>query len=131
MRKSIRLNEILDAVQSRDGLKPQVIVTLAPEDTGLPMVMCLWTQDIDRHGPRVGVSRKRGQQLELDGLVSVSISDDPRIVAGTGLLSQDLRLVRAWILLNKDPLLRHWNYGMPTADMMVALRPLGWPRGMK
>lgn len=131
MRMSVRLSGILAAVQGRDRPKRQAIITLTPEYTGLPMAMCLTTRDIDRYGPRVGVSRERGQRLSLDRLVHVSISDDPRGVAGAGLSSQDLRLVRAWILLNKDTLLRYWSHGLPTDDMMEALRPLGRPGGVK
>jgi ligand-binding SRPBCC domain-containing protein len=61
----------------------------------------------------------------------MSISDDPTIIEEGWLSQHDIRLVRAWILLNRDVLLRHWNRSLPTVDMMAALRPLGLPRGQK
>jgi hypothetical protein len=105
------------------------IPTLAPEDTGLPMTACLLTRDVSRDGPRVEVSRQHGQQLTLRDVVSVSISDNPRIIDGGQLLNPGLRLVRAWVLLNEDVLLRYWSHELSQTDMMAALRPLGKPRG--
>lgn len=128
---NMRMSEILSAVLSRTGRERLAIATLAPKDTGLPMTVYLTTRDTDHHGARVKVSRNHGPKLSLDRLVSVSISDDPRVVAGVGLPNQDLRLVRAWILLNRDVLLRYWNHGLSTADMIAALRPLGRPRGRR
>jgi hypothetical protein len=127
--KSIWLSEVLAAVQGQTWPERLAIQTLAPEDTGLPMVVFLSTRDTDRNGPQVKVSREHGDRLGLDRLGSVSVSDDPRVVTGAGLSSQDLRLVRAWVLLNKDVLFRYWNHALRTDDMMAALRSLGRPRG--
>ena len=127
--RRISLSEILAAVRGRTWSGRLAIPTLAPEDTGLPMVVCLTTRDTDRNRPQVKVSREHGDRLSLDKLVSVPVSDDPRGIVGTGLSSQDLRLVRAWVLLNKDVLLRYWSHELSTDDMMAALRPLGRPRG--
>ncbi len=128
---NMRMSEILSAVLGQTERERLAIATLAPKDTGLPMAVYLTTRDTDHQGARVKVSRSHGRKLNLDRLVSVSISDDPRVVDGFGLLHQDLRLVRAWILLNRDVLLRYWNHGLSTADMMAALRPLGRPRGRR
>jgi hypothetical protein len=94
------------------------------------MAVCLLTHDINHNGPRVEVSREHGQQFTLNEMVSVSISDDPKIASGGSLSGQDLRLVRAWVLLNEDVLLRYWNHEISQTDMMAALRPLGKPRGL-
>lgn len=124
--RTVRLSEILAAVQSA-----AVIPTLTPEDTGLPMVVCLQTRNANPYGPRIEVSREHGQKMTLDKMVGISISDDPRIVGGGWLSGQDLRLVRAWVLLNEETLLRHWDNHLSPDDMMAALRPLGRPRGRK
>ena len=86
--KSIRLNEVLAAVRGQTWSDRLAIPTLAPENTGLPMVVCLPTRDTDPYGPRVKVSREHGDRLNLDKLVSVSVSDDPRVVSGAGLSSR-------------------------------------------
>ncbi len=105
---------------------------LAPEDTGLPMTVYVPTRDPSRpRTPRIKVPRDHGQGSSQNRLVDVSISDDPSTVGATGLSKGDLRLVRAWILLNKDTLLRYWSLSLPAAAMMAALRPLGSPRGRK
>lgn len=127
--RRISLSEILETVRGQTWSGRLAIPTLAPEDTGLPMMVCLSTRDTDRDKPQIKVSREHGDRLSLDRLVSVSVSDDPRVGNGAGLSSQDLRLVRAWVLLNKDVLLRYWSHDLPTDDMMAALRPLGRPRG--
>ena len=127
--RRISLSEILATVRGQTWSGRLAIPTLTPEDTGLPMMVCLSMRDTDRYRPQVKVSREHGDRLSLDRLVSVSVSDDPKVVTGAGLSSQDLRLVRAWVLLNKDALLRYWSHELSTDDMMAALRPLGRPRG--
>ena len=124
--KSIRSSEILAAVQGAAA-----IPTLMSGDTGLPMTVYLLTRDASPYGPRIEVSREHDPQPPLNQLVSVSISDDPKIVGGGWLPGDDLRLVRSWILLNEDVLLRYWKYAPPLPNMMAALRPLGRPRGRK
>lgn len=128
---NMRTSTILSAVLSQSRREQLAVPILAPKDTGLPMTVCLTTRDTDHSGARIKVSRNHRRKLSLDRLVSVSISDDPRLVGGARLPSQDLRLVRAWILLNRDVLLRHWNQDLSTEDMMAALRPLGRPRGRR
>lgn len=121
---SVRLSEILTAVQV-----VAAVPILAPEDTGLPMAVCLVTRNANPYGPRIEVSREHGQRLTLDKMVSVSIADNPKIVGRGWLSGQDLRLVRAWVLLNESVLLRYWNHELAPAEMMAALRPLGMPLG--
>lgn len=131
MKKRIRASEILTAVRSRTASDRLAIPALAPEDTGLPMAVCLTIRDTDHYEPRIKVSRDHGPRLNMDRLVTVSVSNDPRLVGGAGLSNQDLDLVRAWVLLNKGTLLRYWSSSLSTADMMAGLRPLGQPRGRK
>ncbi len=124
--KSVKLSEILAAVRNSAA-----IPTFTPEDTGLPMAVRLLTRNASPYGPRLEVSREHGQQMTRSRMVCVSISDDPRTVGAGWLSGQDLRLVRAWILLNEDALLGYWNHRLAPDEMMAALRPLGRPRGPK
>jgi hypothetical protein len=123
---SIKLSTILTAIQGEAKIE-----VLHPEDTGLPMTVCLLVRDNSQYGPRIEVSRERGPQLALSEMVSVTISDNPKIVGGGWLPGQDLKLVRAWVLLNGDALLRYWSHELSQADMMAALRPFGKPRGSR
>ncbi|MBI2240929.1 MAG: DUF4160 domain-containing protein [Magnetospirillum gryphiswaldense] len=123
---SVRLSEILVAVQETVAMP-----TLTPEDTGLPMAVCLLGRDGSPYGPKIGVSPKHGKRLTMNTMVSISISNDPKIVGGGWLPNPDLRLVRAWVLLNMDVLLRHWRHELPSTDMLAALRLLGEVRGRK
>ena len=132
MRTNIRASRILAAVRSQTASKRLLILALPPKDTGLPMMVYAPTRDPSRYrAPRIKVSRDHGQRSSLDRLIDVLISDDPSTVGATGLSKNDLRLVRAWILLNKDILLRYWSLSLPATAMMAALRPLGPPRGLK
>lgn len=132
MRTSIRASRILAAVCGQTASKRLMILTLPPEDTGLPMTVYVPTRDPSRYrAPQVKVSREHGQKSDLNRLVDVSISDNPSIIGAAGLSKDDLRLVRAWVLLNRDILLRCWNRALSTTDMLAALRPLGQPRGRK
>jgi hypothetical protein len=127
----IRTSEFEAAIQAKSWSEWPT-PTMLPEDTGLPMVVCLPARDPSHYRPpRIKVSRDHGQRLNLDRLVNVSISDAPTVFGETGLPKHDLRQVRAWILLNQDVLLRYWNREMFTDDMMAALRPLGKPRDRK
>jgi len=128
---NMQMSKILSAVLSQSRREQLAIPILAPKDTGLPMTVCLETRDSDHNRAQIKVSLNRRRKFSLNRLVSVSISDDPRIVGGTRLPRQDLRLVRAWILLNREVLLRHWNHNLSTEDMMEAIRPLGRPRGRR
>ena len=123
---SVRLSEILVAVQGA-----ATIPTLTPEDSGLPMVVYLLVRDDSPYGPKIGVSPRHGKRLTMNIMVPISISDDPKIVGGGWLPNPDLRLVRAWVLLNMDVLLRHWRHELPSTDMLAALRPLGEAKGRK
>jgi len=126
----ILLSEIFAAVHGWAGAERLLITPLAPEDTGLPMMVILAVRSVYLHGPQIGVC-ERVPRLGLNKMVNVSVSDEPRVVSGGGLSKQELRLVRGWILLNLEVLARYWNGGMLRDDLMAAIRPVGKARGRK
>jgi len=132
MKMSIRASEILVAVRSQTAPERRAIPTLLPKDTGLPMAVCLPVRDLSSYRQsRIKVSSDHGRRSNPNRLVDVSISDDPTIMEEGWLPQHDIRLVRAWILLNRDILRSHWNRDLSTTDMLAALRPLGQPKGWK
>lgn len=130
MKMDIRASEILAVVNSQTAPERRAIPTLLPKDTGLPMAICLPVRSPNSYRPsRIEVLPNNLRRSSPNRLVDMSISDNPTIMGDVWLSKHDMRLVRAWILLNREILLRHWNRDLPTADMMAALRPLGQPRG--
>ena len=83
---------------------------LRPKETGLPMVIWIKpSSGTEKHGPRVKVQTIHGEKAKLGKTVSLSISDNPEIVAGRGLSTKDLKVAATFVRNNKDLLLKFWN----------------------
>ncbi len=79
--------------------------------TGLPMVIWVGSKSKAKHGPRIKVQRNYIQRMDSSDLFTVSISDDPQIVAGNkgSITTDDLGKVFKWVIVNKDILLQLWR----------------------
>ena len=63
-----------------------------------------------RHGPRVKIQMDYSDKINKDNFCSVSISDNPKVVAGEWkLTSKDFELVCRFISSHKEMLLRSWG----------------------
>jgi hypothetical protein len=88
--------------------------------TGLPMIIYVSIGKHLSHGPRIKVSKIYGNKSSMEDTVSFTISDNPKIVSGGGLPSKDIKLVKNFIIKNKDNLLKHWNNEI-TSDELIDL----------
>jgi hypothetical protein len=89
---------------------------LYPELTGLPFYVWVQPSMGARHGVRVGVSYDNRNVGRRD-LVSVAIRPDVRVVSGK-LNNSSLALLRQWVSLNRDMIVKYWNNGMETMDSL-------------
>lgn len=105
------------------------MANVGPKRTGLPgSIVVFVNMKQGSHGPCIKVSNIRGHMAPTDTF-SVSVDDDPQVVAGRpkGLSSQELQAIRSWIVKNKQVLLDYWNAGqtnMETEDLYRRLEPL-------
>jgi len=101
-----------------------LMANLFPEDTGLPMVVWISEKGGARHDARVKVARSHGSKARPDDTVSVSVREPPIVVAGEGLAAADLKLVQAWIELNRPIILDHWSGKISSRQAVNAIAPL-------
>lgn len=101
-----------------------LMASLAPEDTGLPMVVWISERGRSRHDARVRIALRHGRDLRPDPSAWVAVQPDVRVVVGSGLRPNDLDLVRRWIELNREVVLGYWNGDLSTDEAIARLQPL-------
>ena len=97
---------------------------LHPELTGLPFHVWVQPNMGAPHGVRVGVSYDSRNVGRRD-LVSVAIRPDVRVVRGK-LGRGDLALLRQWVGLNRDMIVRYWKSSetVDYVDIYGSVKPL-------
>ena len=95
---------------------------LSPKNTGLPYVVwCAQNGGFD-HDACIWVSR--GSKAAPSKMVRILIRPDVRVEQGR-MKADDLELLREWIALNLDVLIRHWDGDIEySVDAMNAIRPI-------
>jgi hypothetical protein len=96
---------------------------LYPKHTGLPMTVWAGVRGGARHDARVKVCRKHGDRMDIHDTAVVSIRPTPELIEGP-LPSADLKLVQAWIVLNTEALIGHWDGKLDSIDLGLALKKL-------
>lgn len=92
------------------------MVNLYPQRTGLPMTVWAGPRGKARHAPRIKVNMTHGNRMDVHDTAVVGILPKPRLIAGS-LSAADRNAVFAWVALNKDALLEHWNGTIDGGDM--------------
>lgn len=96
---------------------------LRPRHTGLPMVVWVSHKGHARHDARVKVCRTHGDQIDVNDMAVVSVRHTPELIEGP-LRPSDLKLVQAWIALNVEALIGHWEGRLDSNELGLALRKL-------
>ena len=96
---------------------------LFPEDTGLPMVVWVSVKGGARHDARIKVNMTPGERVEIDNMAVVTVRPSPRLVHGA-LDQRDLQAVTAWIELNRDAIIDHWEGRASSVALARRLKPL-------
>lgn len=96
---------------------------LIQADAGLPMIVWVSVK-LHSAGARVKVQKDDSTRINPNNTFSVSISDEPRIVAGEYNDNKNLELLCKWIKLNKDVLLNYWNFEISTKEMLEKIKSI-------
>jgi hypothetical protein len=98
------------------------MANLRPERTGLPFVVFVSQKGGARHDVRIKLAR--APRVRAPEMITVAVRPEPRVIRGR-LGGREFDLVRQWIELNRDVLVRYWNGAIEyTEDMMDAIKPL-------
>ena len=99
------------------------MANLSPKRTGLPFVVWISPKAGAPHDVRVQVSK--GPKVHSSELISVAIRPQVHVVGGGRLEPQDLALLKKWIELNHDVIVKYWNGEIEyTEDAIAALKPI-------
>lgn len=86
--------------------------TYLPGDTGLKEIIWVSPKNAN-HGPRIKV-----YNLNKSKDFSVTIEDEPKLIAGKCFVSsREFAKIIEFIKLNKENLLKYWNYGLSTQEL--------------
>jgi hypothetical protein len=97
------------------------MVNVRPEISGLPFIVWISEKGGARHDVRIKVSP--GPRVR-EFSATVSVRPDVELLAGE-LSKADLDLVRGWIELNRDTIIKYWNGDiLYTDEALAALRKL-------
>ena len=91
--------------------------------TGLPMIVWFLGRGGEKHGPRLKVQSNHSQSISPTNLISITISDNPELVQGN-IDQEDFKLIKKFILLNKDLLLKYWNHELSTIEFLNQIKKI-------
>ncbi len=97
------------------------MANVRPEASGLPFIVWISEKGRARHDVRVKVSP--GARVR-EFVASVSVRPSVEVVAGA-LPERDLELLRAWIDINREVIVRYWDGDIVyTEDALAVLKAL-------
>jgi hypothetical protein len=100
------------------------MANLSPKRTGLPFVVWISPKAGAPHDVRVKVSK--GPKAHPADLISVAVRPDVHVVGGGNMSAHDLALLKKWIEVNRDVIVKYWDGEIEyTEDAIAALKPLG------
>jgi hypothetical protein len=115
------LGESTAAPESEDLFE---MANLSPKRTGLPFVVWISPKAGAPHDVRVKVSN--GPKVRPSELISVAIRPEVHVVGGGKLSAHELTLLKKWIALNHDVIVKYWDGEIEyTEDAIAALKPIG------
>ena len=99
------------------------MANLSPKRTGLPFVVWISQKAGAPHDVRVKVSK--GPKVHPSELVSIAVRPDIHVVGGGKMTAHDLDLLRKWIALNREVIVKYWDGEIEyTEDAIAELKPL-------
>lgn len=122
MKKLKHIKEYINPeVETQDTLFE--MANFGTKTTGLPMIVYV-SEKKASHAARIKVSRTYNHRVLIGDTFSISISDNPKIVAGDEgkITSSDLKKVFDWIILNKETLLKYWNNELLTDELIELIK---------
>lgn len=96
---------------------------LYPKHTGLLMTVWVGVRGGARPDVRVKVCTTHGNRMDIHDTAVVSVRPTPQLIEGH-LDTADLKSVQAWIALNTEVIVGHWNGELDSMDLAQALQKL-------
>jgi hypothetical protein len=100
-----------------------LMTTLYPRTTGLPMVIWVGPRYGARHDVRIKAMMAHGTRMDPGNLAVVALRPNVHVVAGH-LPAADLDAIGRWVDLNWDAILAHWEERIDGAELVQRLRRL-------
>ena len=97
------------------------MANLFPKHTGLPFVVWISVRGGAQHDVRVKVSP--GPKAKPSEMSSVAIRPAVEVIEGD-IDSSDLELLKRWVELNRETILKYWESEIDAQDAVNALRPV-------
>jgi len=91
-----------------------------PTRTGLKEVIWISVKN-SNHGPRIKIYE--GKQTKGKNF-SVTIEDEPRTIGKVFVNSKELNNIFKFIKINKDLLLKYWEYQLDTVDLALNIQKI-------
>jgi hypothetical protein len=99
------------------------MANLSPKRTGLPFVVWISPKAGAPHDVRVKISK--GPRVHPAEFISVAIRPTVHVVGGGNMSASDLALLKKWVELNHDVILKYWDGEIEyTEDAIAALKPI-------
>lgn len=115
------LEQLMAELETED-LDFFLMANLSPKRTGLPFVVWISPKGGARHDARIKIARS--PKAHPSEFVSVAIRPEVRAIGG-GISPQDLALIKRWVQLNYDVLIRYWDGDIEyTEDALALLKPI-------
>lgn len=113
------LRDIKQSLEDSEGTFD--MANVRPERSGLPFIVYISEKGGARHDARVKVSH--GPKVR-DFVATVSVRPNVEVLAGD-LSNANLSLLRSWIDLNRDVIVRYWDGDiLYTEEALAALKPI-------
>src|SRR5450755_4189380 len=83
------------------------MANISPKRTGLPFVVWISPKAGAPHDVRVKISK--GPKVNPTELISVAIRPDVYVVGGGDVDAHDLALLKKWLALNQEAIIKYWD----------------------
>lgn len=99
------------------------MANVSPSRTGLPFVVWISPKAGAPHDVRVKVSKS--PKVHPSELIAVALRPDVHVVGNGRISARDLTLLKKWIEVNHDVIVKYWDGEIEyTEDAIAALKPV-------
>jgi hypothetical protein len=93
------------------------MANLVNRNTGLPFVVWISPKAGNSHDVRIKVSK--GPKIIPSELVNIAIRPEVKVLNGN-MTGSDLKLLKTWVILNMDTIVKYWDGKIEATDEAIA-----------
>lgn len=98
------------------------MANLSKTKLNIPVNCWISVETQNKHRPRIKVQQDTVNKINYNNFCSVSISDDPQVLAGTWKLDKkDTNKILSFIRINHKKLLLMWEHELEASDLINEL----------